>query len=251
MKTLVALFSCLLITSVVAKEAPTPKILKVSIDKPERVYFSKELKILFPKSCENKRRNPVNVQMRVPSSSEIDQTQNFAIFVDDSDPFIIAKNSKASKTGKTLVSFFLPTPLERGQHLIRVFAVDESGARLDRSSRMCTCSFYFLDPKKASKVTYSDQVPVLTMLAPYSHTSYQADSVILDVHFSDKKASIQRPNIALSIDGEFIGFVDSQTPYKVEGLCSGKHQFTLMLYDGKTKCSNNPLSVCNRIVNID
>jgi hypothetical protein len=251
LKTLAALFSCLLITSVVGTEASALKILKVSDTRPERVYFSKELKILFPRSCENKRRNPVNVQMRVPNHSQGVQSQNFAIFVDNSDPFIITKNSGASKTGKTLVSFFLPKPLERGQHLIRVFAVDESGARLDRTARMRTCSFYFLDPKKASKVTYNDQGPVLTMLAPYSDKSYPSDSLILDVHFSDKTASIQRPNIALSIDSEFIGFVDAETAYKVEGLSSGKHQFTLMLYDGKTKCSGNPLSVCSRIVSID
>ncbi|PCI77015.1 hypothetical protein COB21_03590 [Candidatus Aerophobetes bacterium] len=220
------------------------------VDKPP--HFSKSVKILFPRVSENKKRNPVNVQLQVTASNESLEDKCFAVFMDNHPPFRVEKKVGHVNSRKALVSFFLPLSLERGQHLIRIFSIDSQGIMLDKNAQLNSCSFYFLDPKKSSETTFDDANPILSLLSPYPSQSHiLGQHILLDVHFSDKNKQVADPKVVLSIDNQFVSLVTSDQVYKIEGLGRGEHRIRLVLYDGKYNYSNSPLTSCDRMVTVN
>ncbi len=209
------------------------------------------LQVLFPRSFENKSRNPISVQVYVPYNKKDQGILALGVFVDDQAPFIVRRKVSPSITNKALVSFFLPNTCERGQHLIRLFIVDERGLIVDKKAPLYSRSFYFLDRDKASKIEFDADQPTLSLLSPYAYESYpQEEPLLIDIHFSDKKHLVKTPQIALSVDNQFVGFVSADRVYQLEGLEKGEHYLTLVMYEGKRKCLQNTLNSCSRKITI-
>lgn len=206
------------------------------------------IRVIFPKAYTNKTRNPVSVQLHIHTPELGMKEHHLGVIIDNKAPFIVSRKLTASNN-KTLMSFFIPFSLERGQHLIRLFKVDKEGVIRDKSIPIVARYFYFLDQDKMSPTRYHLEEPTLSVLSPYTTDHYAYGVAIpIDVHLHDHKKQLANPQVFVSVDNECIGVVCTNKVYKLEGLSTGVHDIMFVLYDGDQKCGSAPFSSCHRKV---
>ena len=225
-------------------------VLKVASEKPCEVLPS-HIRVIFPKAYTNKSRNPVSVQLHIHTPELGMQECHLGVIIDDKPPFIVSRKLTASNS-KTLMSFFIPFNVERGQHLIRLFQVDEEGVIRDKNIPVVARYFYFLDQDKISQTRYHLEAPALSVLSPYTTDHYAYGTPIpIDIHLHDHRRQLTSPQVFVSVDNECVGTVRTDKLYKLEGLSTGVHDIMFVLYDGEQKCGSASFSSCHRKVIIN
>jgi len=208
-------------------------------------------KIIFPRPYENKRKTPVNVQLRVEGfplgvitqndrAKEIyNDPEGQAIHVIiDNHPYLIYNQSFEDSFDENreyydkIVTFHIPFTLKPGMHTIRAFPARSYGESLKGNGPFSAEIFYFQDRKKADSINIDLQKPYLTYNEPQGrYPADKGDPILLDFLLSNCDLSSDGFKVRLSIDGDVIQELTEYTPYYLYGLSAGKHHVKLELLD--------------------
>ena len=228
-------------------------------------------KIVFPRPYENKRKTPVNVQLRVEGfplgvitqndrSKEIyDDPEGQAIHVIvDNEPYLIYNQSFEDSFDENrefydkIVSFHIPFTLKPGMHVLRVFPARSYGESLKGNGPFAAEIFYFQDRKKSDDLNIDLQKPYLTYNEPQGrYPSGKGDPILLDFLLSNCELSQDGYKVRLTVDKEVISTLTKYTPYLLYGLSPGKHTVKLELLDKDNKIVPGFFNVTQREVEID
>ena len=160
------------------------------------------LRMIFPRPYENKRKNPVNVQMRVEGFPLGTMTQNDRaqqVFNDpegqsihviiDNEPYLSYHQAVEDSFDENrefydkIMSFAIPFNLKPGQHVIRAFPARSYGESLKGDGCFAAEIFYFQDRKKTDSMTIDLTKPYLTYNEPQGrypvHRLYNRKFLIL------------------------------------------------------------------------
>ena len=228
-------------------------------------------KIVFPRPYENKRKTPVNVQLRVEGfplgvitqndrSKEIyDDPEGQAIHVIvDNEPYLIYNQSFEDSFDENrefydkIVSFHIPFTLKPGMHVLRVFPARSYGESLKGKGPFSAEIFYFQDRKKSDDLNIDLQKPYLTYNEPQGrYPSGSGDPILLDFLLSNCELSQDGYKVRLTVDKEVISTLTKYTLYLLYGLSPGKHTVKLELLDKDNKIVPGFFNVTQREVEID
>lgn len=209
------------------------------------------LRLIFPRPFENKRKNPVNVQMRIEGfslgvstkDSRAEQIyndpegQSIHVIIDNG-PYLSYYQSvedfldEDRKLYDKILSFGIPFNLQPGQHVIRAFPVRSYGESLKQDSCFTAETFYFQDRKKTDSLNIDLSKPFLTYNEPQGRfPACVSDPILLDFYLSNCKLSSDGYKVRLSIDNKVIKILTKWTPYYLYGLSRGVHRIQLELLD--------------------
>lgn len=228
-------------------------------------------KIVFPRPYENKRKTPVNVQLRVEGFPLGVVTQNDRakeIYNDpdgqaihviiDNEPYLIYNQSFEDSFDENrefydkIVSFHIPFTLKPGMHVIRAFPARSYGESLKGNGPFSAEIFYYQDRKKTDSLNINLQKPYLTYNEPQGrYPSGKGDPILLDFLLSNCELSRDGYKVRLTVDGKVIELLSSYTPYFLYGLSPGKHTVKLELLDKNNHLVPGFFNVTEREIEID
>ncbi len=228
-------------------------------------------KIVFPRPYENKRKIPVNVQLRVEgfplgvitqndrSKKIYNDPEGQAIHVIiDNEPYLIYNQSFEDSFDENrefydkIVSFHIPFSLKPGMHVLRVFPARSYGESLKGRGPFSAEIFYFQDQKKSDNLNIDLQKPYLTYNEPQGrYPSGKGDPILLDFLLSNCELSQDGYKVRLTVDKEVIATLTEYTPYFLYGLSPGKHTVKLELLDKDNELVQGFFNVTQREVEID
>lgn len=229
------------------------------------------LKMIFPRPYENKRKTPVNVQLRVEGFPLGTITQNDRakeIYNDpdgqaihvviDNEPYLIYNQSVEDSFDENreyydkILSFHIPFVLKPGQHVIRCFPARSYGESLKGDGCFSAEVFYFQDRKKSDTMNVNLQKPYITYNEPQGrYPAHKADPLLLDFYVSNCQLSGDGYKVRLSIDGKLTRVITQWTPYYLYGLSSGKHTVKLELIDKDNHVVPGFFNVVERQIDIE
>ena len=245
--------------------------LRVVPVKPSAESNTVTTKIIFPRPYENKRKSPVNVQLRVEgfplgvvtqndrAKQIYDDPEGQAIHVIiDNQPYLIYNQSFEDSFDENrefydkIVSFHIPFTLRAGMHVIRVFPARSYGESLKGKGPFSAEIFYFQDRKKTDNLNIDLQKPYLTYNEPQGrYPSGKGDPILLDFLLSNCELSRDGYKVRLTVDKKVIETLTEYTPYYIYGLSPGKHTVKLELLDRDNKRVPGFFNVTEREVEID
>ena len=204
-------------------------------------------KIIFPRPYENKRKMPINVQMRIEKfplgiltknkrANEIyHRRSGQAIHVIiDNNPYI-SYNQTLEGNGQTLdqlLSFHIQSSLKPGQHVLRAFPVYSYGESVKGKGPFSAEIFYYQDKHKADTLNVDLQKPYLTYNEPQGkYPRGKSNPILLDFLLANCTLSQNGYKVGLTIDGKRIQMLTDYAPYYIYNLSPGKHLIKLELLD--------------------
>lgn len=228
-------------------------------------------KIVFPRPYENKRKAPINVQMRVEGFPLGVLTQNDRareIYNDpdgqavrviiDNRPYLDYNQSFEDSFNESrefydkLLSFHIPFSLKPGQHVIRAFPVRSYGESLKGHGPFSIEVFYYQDRKKADTLNIDLQKPFLTYNEPQGkYPASKSNPILLDFLLSNCSLSSEGYKVALTIDEKSIQTLTEYVPYYIHNLPAGKHTVKLELLDKNNHLVPGFFNVTEREIEID
>lgn len=247
---LITPFACTFQAAPVSLEQDT-KDLKVIPAFPSLESNTCFLRIVFPRPFENKRKNPVNVQLRVegytlgiPTQNERrselfnhPEGQSIHVFIDN-EPYlsyhqVIRDSAEEEKEFyDKLLSFAIPFNLKAGQHVIRAFPARSYGESLKGVGCYNAEIFYFQDRKKTNSLNIDLSKPYLTYNEPQGrYPIHESDPILLDFYLSNCDLSPEGYKVRLTINGDGTQILTQWTPYYIYGFSKGKHRIKLELLD--------------------
>ncbi|NGX51103.1 MAG: hypothetical protein K1060chlam2_00960 [Chlamydiae bacterium] len=229
------------------------------------------LKMFFPRPYENKRKSPVNVQLRIEGFPLGTMTQNNRaklIYNDpegqaihviiDNEPYLIYNQSLEDSFDENreyydkLLSFHIPFVLNPGQHVIRCFPARSYGESLKGEGCFSTEVFYFQDRKKADTMNVDLKKPYLTYNEPQGHYPlHKSDPILLDFYLSNCQLSTDGYKVRVRIDGEMVRVLTEWVPYFLYGMGSGSHTIKLELIDKENLVVPGFFNVVERKIEIE
>lgn len=228
-------------------------------------------KIVFPRPYENKRKTPINVQMRIEGFplgviTQNDRAQEIyndpdgqAIHVIiDNRPYLIYNQSFEDSFDENreyydkILSFHIPFTLKPGQHVIRAFPARSYGESLKGNGPFSVEVFYYQDRKKADTLNIDLQKPFLTYNEPQGkYPASKSSPILLDFLISNCDLSQDGYKVGLTIDGKNIQALTDYVPYYIYNLSTGKHTIKLELLDKNNKVVSGFFNVVEREIEID
>lgn len=227
-------------------------------------------KMIFPRLCENKRKNPINIQLRLenfplgilsPSKRALEiynrkEGQSIRIFIDDFPYFtcsIEVKNSaQENDVFDQILSCLVPFNLQPGQHVIRYFPVYSYGESVKKEGCFKTQVFYFQDRLKKDTFNFDLKAPYLTYNEPQGvYPASKSNPILLDFYLSNCQLSEEGYKIRFSINNQVISTLTEWSPYYVYGLKKGKYLFKLELLDKNNALVSSCFNYQERNVTIE
>ncbi|MCB1110605.1 MAG: hypothetical protein KDK64_06445 [Chlamydiia bacterium] len=228
-------------------------------------------KIVFPRPYENKRKTPVNVQLRVegfPLGVITQSDRKGEIYNDpegqaihviiDNHPYLIYNQSFEDSFDENreyydkIVSFHIPFSLNPGMHVIRAFPARSYGESLKGTGPFAAEIFYFQDRKKTDNLNIDLQKPYLTYNEPQGkYPAGKGDPILLDFLLSNCELSRDGYKVRLTIDGKAVETLTEGAPYYLYGLSPGKHTVKLELLDKDNRIVPGFFNVTERDIEID
>jgi len=208
------------------------------------------LRLIFPRPYENKRRNPISIQMRLERFSLGKRTPNarsqelfnfkegqaIHVIVDNEPCFSI--NEAIEKPGEkkgaddALISFPLKVNLKSGQHVLRAFPVTSYGESMKGKGSFVSEIFYFQDKKKSDTLNVNLRKPYITYNVPEGrYPAHQSSPMLLDFYLSNCTLSPDGYKVRITIDGKPKDLLTKWVPYFIYGLTQGTHRIRLELLD--------------------
>jgi len=229
------------------------------------------LKMIFPRPYENKRKSPVNVQLRVEGFPLGTLTQNNrakelyndpdgqAIHVIiDNEPYLIYNQSLEDSFDENreyydkLMSFYIPFVLKPGQHVIRCFPARSYGESLKGSGCFTSEVFYFQDRKKTDTLNINLTQPYLTYNEPHGrYPAHKANPILLDFYLSNCQLSTDGFKVRVGIDGKMVRMLTRWVPYYLYGMSRGKHTIKMELLDKNNQVVPGFFNVVEREIEIE
>ena len=229
------------------------------------------LRVIFPRPYENKRKNPVNIQLRLQSfplgmmtenerAKEIyndPEGQTLHVIVDNALYFTWNQTMESSSEEDLdfydkLVSFYLPNSLRSGRHILRCFPVRSYGESLKGKGCFMSQVFYFQDRKKSSTSNIDLEQPYLTYNEPQGrYPFHKSNPILLDFYLSNCELSAEGYKVRVSIDGKVLRLLTNWSPYYLYGLQKGKHKIQLELLDANHSLVSGDFNVTEREIEID
>lgn len=236
---------------IVPVHAPSDGEVRIVPVRPSPEPSTTSLKIIFPRPFENKRKSPVNVQLRIEGfplgtitqndrAAEIyNDPQGQAVHVIiDNEPYLIYNQSVEDSFDENreyydkILTFHIPFGLKPGQHVIRCFPARSYGESLKGEGCFASEVFYFQDRNQADSMNMNLQKPYLTYNEPQGrYPAYKSDPLLLDFYISNCQLSADGYKVRISIDGKVSRMLTQWVPYYLYGLGSGKHKIKLELLD--------------------
>ncbi|CCB88952.1 hypothetical protein [Simkania negevensis] len=224
------------------------------------------LRLIFPRPYENKRKNPVNVQMRIEGFPLGTMTQNDRagqIFNDpdgqsihviiDNEPYLAFHQAVEDSFDENrefydkIMSFAIPFNLKPGQHVIRAFPARSYGESLKGDGCFAAEIFYFQDRKKTDNLEVDLKKPYLTYNEPQGrYPLHESDPILLDFFLTNCELSPDGYKVRLYIDGKLSRTLTTWAPYYLYGLPKGIHQIKLELIDQNDKLVPGYFNVVQR-----
>ena len=228
-------------------------------------------KIIFPRPYENKRKTPINVQLRIEGFPLGVMTQNDRareIYNDpegqaihviiDNKPYLIYNQSFEDSFDENreyydkILSFHIPFTISAGQHVIRSFPARSYGESLKGSGPFAAEIFYYQDRKKSDSMNIDLQKPYLTYNEPQGRfPQSKSNPILLDFLLSNCDLSSDGYKVRLTVDKKVIQTLTDYVPYYLYGLSPGKHTVKLELLDNKDKLVPGFFNVTEREIEID
>ncbi|MCP5506503.1 MAG: hypothetical protein H7A38_06440 [Chlamydiales bacterium] len=228
-------------------------------------------KIVFPRPYENKRKSPINVQMRIEGFPLGVITQNDRakeIYNDpdgqaihviiDNHPYVIYNQSFEDSFVENreyydkILSFHIPFTLKPGQHVIRAFPARSYGESLKGHGPFSVEVFYYQDRKKADTLNIDLQKPFLTYNEPQgNYPASKSNPILLDFLLSNCSLSPDGYKVGLTIDGKSVQILTKYVPYYIYNLSAGKHKVKLELLDKNNHVVPGFFNVTEREIEID
>lgn len=228
-------------------------------------------RIIFPRPYENKRKTPINVQLRIEGfplgvmtqndrAKEIyDDPEGQAIHVIiDNHPYLIYNQSFEDSFDENreyydkILSFPIPFTLKPGQHVIRAFPARSYGESLKGRGPFAAQVFYFQDRKKADTLNIDLQKPYLTYNEPQGrYPAGTGDPILVDFLLSNCNLSTDGFKVRLSVDSQVIQVLTESAPYYMYGLSPGKHTVKMELLDKNNQIVPGFFNVTEREIDID
>lgn len=228
-------------------------------------------KIIFPRPYENKRKTPINVQMRIEGFPLGVMTQNDRaqeIYNDpegqsihviiDNGPYRAYNQSfedsfeQSKSYYDKILSFHIPFTLKSGEHVIRAFPTRSYGESLKGKGPFSVEVFYYQDRKKADTLNIDLQKPFLTYNEPQGkYPASKSNPILLDFLISNCDLSPDGYKVGLIIDGKNIQLLTEYVPYYIYNLSPGKHTVKLQLLDKHNKIVPGFFNVTEREIEID
>ncbi|QVL56816.1 MAG: hypothetical protein KFB93_05375 [Simkaniaceae bacterium] len=228
-------------------------------------------KVIFPRPYENKRKTPINIQLRVEGFPLGVMTQNDRaneIYNDpdgqaihviiDNHPYLIYNQSFEDSFDENreyydkILSFHIPFTIKPGQHVIRCFPARSYGESLKGTGPFAAEIFYYQDRKKADTLNVDLQKPYLTYNEPQGrYPASKSNPILLDFLISNCELSSDGYKVGLKIDGKNIQALTEYVPYYIYNLSPGKHTIKLELLDRNNKNVPGFFNVTEREIEID
>lgn len=229
------------------------------------------LRLIFPRPYENKRKNPVNVQMRVEGFPLGTMTQNdraddvfnhpegqsIHVMIDNQ-PYLSFHQAVEDSFDENrdfydkIMSFAIPFNLQPGQHVIRAFPARSYGESLKGEGCFAAEVFYFQDQKKSDTLQVNLAKPYLTYNEPQGrYPIHKADPLLLDFYLTNCELSPDGYKVRLSIDGKVNRILTKWTPYYLYGLQKGTHKIKLELLDRDNRLVPGFFNVTEREIIIE
>lgn len=239
--------------------------------KPSLESNSVVFRIIFPRPYENKRKNPINIQMRIEGFSlggitrsnrantvfNHPEGQSIHVLIDNR-PYLSYAHSvedffkETQESQDNIVSFAIPFNLNPGQHVIRAFPVLSYGESLKGEGCFKTKIFYFQDRKKIDSLNINLEKPYLTYNEPQGRFQFnQSNPILLDFYLTNCTLSPSSYKVRLSIDQKVISLLTKWVPYYLYGLRRGKHRIKLELIDRDNRLVPGYFNVVEREIIID
>ena len=229
------------------------------------------LKVIFPRPYENKRKNPMNIQLRLQSFPLGTMTENERgkeIYNDpegqalhvviDNDLYLTWNQTMESSPEEEsdfydkIVSFHLPCSLRSGCHILRCFPVRSYGESLKGEGCFTSQVFYFQDRKKSNTSSIDLKKPYLTYNEPQGrYPLHQSNPILLDFYLSNCELSTEGYKVRVSIDGKVLRLLTDWSPYYLYGLQKGKHKIQLELLDANHCLVPGDFNITEREIEID
>ena len=229
------------------------------------------LRLIFPRPYENKRRVPVNVQLRIEGFPLGTLTQNDRakkIYNDpegqavhviiDNEPYVIYNQSIEDSFDENreyydkILSFHIPFVLKPGQHVIRCFPARSYGESLKGEGCFSSEFFYFQDRKKMDTIHVNLQKPYLTYNEPQGrYPAHKSNPMLLDFYLSNCQLSPDGYKVRLGIDSKVVRMLTQWVPYYLYGLGKGKHTIKLELIDKDNRVVPGFFNVVEREIEIE
>lgn len=209
------------------------------------------LRIIFPKDYENKKKQPINSQLRLEgfplgTMSSFDRAQEIFndpegqavhVFIDDH-PYIAFNQSFEDSFDENrryfdkIISFKFPFTISRGQHIIRVFPVRSYNESLKGRGCFDASVFYFQDRRRTNDFNVNLNGPYLTYNEPQGNfPAEKFNPLLLDFYITNCQLSADGYKVRVSIDGKLYGNLTEWIPYYIYGLATGDHRIHLELID--------------------
>ncbi len=229
------------------------------------------LKLIFPQQYENKKKTPVNVQLRVEgfplgiktpgehSSKFINSTDGQSIHVViDNHPYIAYNQSFEDSFDENrefydkILSFPIPFTLDRGQHVIRCFPAFSYGESLKGKGCFQSRVFYYQDQAKSKAINFDPDKPFLTYNEPQGHYSVKKTGpVLLDFYITNCQLSEDGYKVRFSVNNHIIQELTEWVPYAIYGLKKGTHKIKLELLDSNGKNVPGYFNITERQIFLD
>lgn len=228
-------------------------------------------KIIFPRPHENKRRNPINVQLKIEGFPLGVMTQNNQAkqlynrpggqamhVIIDNQPHLVYNESFEDSFDENrayydkILSFAIPFTLSPGQHVIRCFPVRSYGESLKGQGTFAAEVFYYQDRKKSDTLNIDLKKPYLTYNEPQGkYPASKSNPILLDFLISNCELSSEGYKVALVIDGKNIQLLTEYVPYYIYNLTPGKHTIKLELLDKNNKTVQGFFNVTEREIEVE
>ena len=229
------------------------------------------LKTIFPRPYENKRKNPINIQLRlkgfVLGAMTQDNRSNMirnsregqAIrVVIDNEPYLVFNqvveqaDDKNRKEYDKLITFHIPYSLKSGQHIIRSFPVCSYGESIKDDGGFSAEAFYYQDTKKIDKLNINLDEPFLTYNEPQGRFPIdRSNPILLDFYVTNCQLSDNGYKVRLSNNEVPIAILTKWIPYYIYGLEKGTHTVKLELIDKDSKLVNGFFNLTERQIQVE
>lgn len=221
-------------------------------------------RVIFPRPYENKRKSPINVQLRLegfPLGAATQNKRGKELYNDpegqaihviiDNEPYLIY-NQPFEEAYDKIISFHIPFVLKPGMHVIRAFPVYSYGESVKGKRAFAAEVFYFQDGKKVDELNIHLQKPYLTYNEPQGrYPAGGKDPILLDFLLSHCELSPNGFKVRLSIDGKMIQYLTEYSPYYLYGIAPGRHTVKLELIDRENQLVPGFFNVTEREIIVD
>ena len=222
------------------------------------------IKIIFPRPYENKRKLPINVQLRLQGvqlgvvspftrAKELYNDpggQGVHVIVDNERYFTYNQPIGTTLGSEDqILSFPIEFDVKPGPHVIRCFPVRSYGESFKGKECFKADIFYFRDRKRLDTLPFDLFKPYLTYNEPQGYyPADRSDPLLLDFYLSNCELSEHGYKLRLSVDGNVQPLLVKWVPYYIRGLGVGKHTIQLELLDEEGRLVPGPFNKVKRTI---